>query len=381
MPIVFQNIHSSCLSIICLASSVLLLIGAQKHDASRRQIDLLPNWVTSFDGFQQYDPQTPAFQASQSLAPQLGGDTRTLAQNQYTSIVVFGGSWADNAHPRPKRYAWTLKAPPYYQGRYSNGIIWAEYLSNSLLTGEKVTLHDYAYIYLMLVIGRLNGATVPFYISGRSESIKSLKYGHDAIKADSTLSMPDFLAKAFRRVDKQISELQDQVTKARRDISVNRLPCDFFIIPIPPLETVPTFASQASYLAKNSTTLARRYVQVIGEMSHRYNQGISRFVSEMQMTTNSLTSSGWVKTYDFERFWRDIIARWSQSQPAASNTPCLRNVSHTQVICSDPERYVYWDSLHPTTTIHKVIAQSLLPCYQSMKITFSCWSTICLLSN
>ncbi|EGG12114.1 uncharacterized protein MELLADRAFT_59331 [Melampsora larici-populina 98AG31] len=209
-----------------------------------------------------------------------------------------------------------------------------------------------------------------------------------AIKANSTLSRSEVLAKVFCWVDMQITELQHQVTKARQNLSVNSLPCGFFIIPIAPLETVPTFVSQASDLAKNSATLARSYLQVIGEMSHSYNWGMSCFVSEMQITTDPLTSPGWVKTYDFEHFWRDFIAHQSQVidyllktdslpqtcqqsyQPTVFNTPCLQEVNGKQVICSDLEQYVYWtmnpmtcsqDSLHPTTTMHQIIAQSLLP--------------------
>lgn len=368
------------MSFICLTSSVLLLVGAQKPDVTRRQL-----YLPAFNhDFQQYYPPSTVSQFRQVSNSQFGGYAHTLARNQHTSIVVFGASWADNAHPRPKRYAGTSKGPPYYQGRYSNGIIWAEYLSNSLLTGEKVPLLDYAYggavannnltytdkpdtstqldTYISDVrkgsIDRGNGRVLHFWWIGINQMTQIWT---DAIKADSTLSVPHVLAHALDRVDKQIVELQRQITKARHDIFVNSLPCDFFIIPIPPMETVPTFVSQASDLAKNSTTLARRYVQVIGAMSHRYNEGILRFVSDMQMATNPSTSSGWVKTYDFERFWRDIIAHRSQYPQAITDTPCLNEVKGTQVICSHPEQYLYWDSLHPTTASHKVIAQSILP--------------------
>ncbi|KAH9807861.1 hypothetical protein DFH28DRAFT_1201179 [Melampsora americana] len=380
-----QNIHPRHLLIIFLASSVLLIVGAQKQHLARQH--LLGNVSSSETGrtydSQQNSPQTPDSHLPRFPLTSLTTlDTGSLASGEYTSIVVFGASWADNAHRRPKKYAGTLRGPPYYQGRYSNGIIWAEYLSSSLLAGKEVPLLDYAYggavsdnnltytnkpdtktqlnQYISDVgngsIDRGDGAVLHFWWIGINQITQIWT---DAIKTDSTLGEPEVLARAFRRVDKQINELQAQVTKARQDIPVNKVLCDFFIIPIPPLETVPTFIYQASRLAKKSTTLAEKYVQLIGKLSHRYDQGISRFVSEMQSSTDS-TPSGWVKTYDFEGFWRDVIANMSQYQFTVSRTTCLHRVNGKQVPCSHPDEYIYWDSLHPTTAMHQVIANSLL---------------------
>ncbi|EGG12116.1 uncharacterized protein MELLADRAFT_59333 [Melampsora larici-populina 98AG31] len=348
---------------------------------------------------QQNLPQTPDFQSPRPPTSFLiHFDPDSLAAGEYSSIVVFGASWAgkepvqctlvvpinhasfldchhsptDNAHRRPKKYAGTLRGPPYYQGRYSDGIIWAEYLSRSLLTGEKVPLLDYAYggavannnltytdkpdtstqlnQYISDVrngsINRGNGHVLHFWWIGINQSTQIWT---DAIKADSTLSIPGVLDKAFLRVDKEITELKRQVTKARQDLAVNKIPCDFFIIPIAPLETVLTFKSQASDLAKKSATLAGKYVQLIGKLSHRYNQGISRIVTEMQSSTDNPTPSGWVRTYDFESFWRDVIAdpRQTLSHYACS----AQSFNHEN--CSQ-------DSLHPTTAMHKVIAESIL---------------------
>ncbi|EGG12115.1 uncharacterized protein MELLADRAFT_102077 [Melampsora larici-populina 98AG31] len=343
MPFFPQNAHARYLSIIFLASLVLSLAGVRRKSAARPQfLSYLSSYETTLTyNSQQNLGQTPDSRSSQFPSTSLINlDTDSLASGEYTSIVVFGASWADNAHPRPKKYAGTLRGSPYYQGRYSNGIIWAEYLSNRLLTGENIPLLDYAYGGAV-ANNNLTYTEIPDTSTELNQYISDVRNGSinrgygpvlhfwwiginqitqiwtDAIKADSTLSMPDILAKASRRVDMQITELQRQVTTARQDLSVNSVPCDFFIIPIPPLETVLTFKYQASDLAKNSKTLAKS-------------------------------------------FWRDVIANPRQYQFVIPDKACLHYVDGNQVSCSEPDEYVYWDSLHPTTAMHGVIADSLL---------------------
>ncbi|KAK4704619.1 hypothetical protein P7C70_g1589, partial [Phenoliferia sp. Uapishka_3] len=62
-----------------------------------------------------------------SLTPRTNANLKTF----YSSLVAFGASYTDNAHPRPAQYAGSLRNYPPYNaagGRYSNGQVAVEYM-------------------------------------------------------------------------------------------------------------------------------------------------------------------------------------------------------------------------------------------------------------
>ncbi|EGF98415.1 uncharacterized protein MELLADRAFT_79698 [Melampsora larici-populina 98AG31] len=369
----FKNVSARHLLIVYLASSALVLVGARTRVVSRREL--------SFVSFES------------RLSVDLESRQSSQTSEKHTSIVVFGASWADNAHPRPDKYKGTFRDPPYYKGRYSNGIIWAEYLAQSLLTGRNIPLLDYAYggavasntltytdkpdtntqsdTYISDVrngkINRGAGPVLHFWWIGLNQITQIWT---DAIKADPTARQPDVVAKAHSQVQDNVAELKRQVVKVMQDPAVQRAPCDFFIVPIPNMAEVLTFQFQAVDLSKNVTQLAKTYVDFIGDLSYAYNQGIARFVSEMQTTYGSPTTHGWVRTMDFESFWKSAIDDPRKYQLEVSDKACLQSVNGTQVVCANPEKYVFWDSLHPTTAMHKLIAANLVPAINVARLLF-----------
>ncbi|KAJ4394000.1 hypothetical protein N0V93_003217 [Gnomoniopsis smithogilvyi] len=65
----------------------------------------------------------------------------TPESTRYSSMVVFGDSFSDNGNGsyRISNGTWPL-VPPYHQGHFSNGPIWAQYLASNL----SLPLYDYA---------------------------------------------------------------------------------------------------------------------------------------------------------------------------------------------------------------------------------------------
>ncbi|KAH9469042.1 hypothetical protein Pst134EA_009564 [Puccinia striiformis f. sp. tritici] len=64
---------------------------------------------------------------------------------QYSSVVIFGASDCDDAHPRSPIFADTVRGAPYWHGRFTNGRVFGEYLGASTLTGNNITQLNYAY--------------------------------------------------------------------------------------------------------------------------------------------------------------------------------------------------------------------------------------------
>lgn len=52
---------------------------------------------------------------------------------------------------------------------------------------------------------------------------------------------------------------------------IGSVPSDFLLLPIPPLEIVPTFSYQAQSLANGNSTTAATYLEYIGTLTQQYN--------------------------------------------------------------------------------------------------------------
>lgn len=68
----------------------------------------------------------------------------------YSTLAVFGASYCDNAHPRSSTFGYSITSSPYWNGRWSNGPVWAEYLSAAIGpvsngVQSNATLLDYAF--------------------------------------------------------------------------------------------------------------------------------------------------------------------------------------------------------------------------------------------
>ncbi|KAF3762181.1 hypothetical protein M406DRAFT_332568 [Cryphonectria parasitica EP155] len=79
--------------------------------------------------------------ATGALAKPFHTGRSTDSGSTFSSIVVFGDSFSDNGNGsyRISNGTWPL-VPPYYQGHFSNGPVWPQYLASNL----SIPLYDYA---------------------------------------------------------------------------------------------------------------------------------------------------------------------------------------------------------------------------------------------
>jgi phospholipase/lecithinase/hemolysin len=79
---------------------------------------------------------------------------RASAQNQFSSIVVFGDSLSDPGN-LPKLLNINYPPPPYFENQFSNGPVYAKYLND--LFGIGAPLQDYAIGGAMTGVGNISG--------------------------------------------------------------------------------------------------------------------------------------------------------------------------------------------------------------------------------
>lgn len=260
----------------------------------------------------------------------------------YDAIYVFGDSYCDvgNLFILSKG---ADPAPPYYNGRFSNGPIWVDHLAGTLALPMQPALNpaggtDYAFggaevINPVPVAPGVNIPTIPqqvaLYLSqhGGKADPKALYIleggGNDIVDAKGVGS-PDYLG------------FQIALGISSVEVALRRAGAKNFLIPtlidvshLPVAKPFAPFAQQASLAANKYLDSFLLVEQLIQGMRIRRIQVYDLFQGIFTDTTHF----GFTDVTD----------------------PCL-----TTTICSDPDHTFFWDLYHPTVFGHSLIAATAL---------------------
>ncbi len=309
--------------------------------------------------------RTPAYQRRRLLrlfSALLLTFTAVLAQAQeYTSIVVFGDSLSDTgnfAHLTEAKYGVRIPGPEadYTDGRFTDGDdtlpaardyfgVWIEQyaamlpskpiIKNSLDGGT-----DYAYGFATTG----SGTGVVTFGPSDSLSVNVNNIGQQ---------ITDYLATSPRISDRTLfvvwggaidvlnATSSDDVIKAAFDqaINIQRLidaGATHFIIPnLPPLGSVPRLngSPTTSIPATKASVLYNQVLAAGLAILHDFNLG--RHLQLVQL---------------------DVFALFNQIIASPSKYGLADVTTSSQGIPTDPDTYLFWDDLHPTTHGHNILA-------------------------
>ncbi|UQC81431.1 GDSL-like Lipase/Acylhydrolase, partial [Colletotrichum lupini] len=271
-----------------------------------------------------------------------------------TSIVVFGDSFSDNGNgaARVSNNAWPIDK--YYKGRFSNGIVWAEYVaanlslplydyavggattSNALVQGYTGAKGDIAVPSVLdqvvSFLGKINpqGGAFEAYDSMAMESPLLIMFaGANDILFNANISA----SQSYQILRQAEAQLRDAYPSARvltlTPPDISRLPYGFYL---------------EDNLAKNQL---RTFTGQLGELLDRSKTGAVNL--DLRPLFDDFEYYASPRAYGF-----DPLGKYGSClEGAYGETP---NVT----ICGDPDRRVYWDEYHPTTHTHSWIAKEVL---------------------
>ncbi|GAA5910020.1 uncharacterized protein JCM6883_000524 [Sporobolomyces salmoneus] len=301
----------------------------------------------------------------------------------YSAVVAVGASYTDNGHKRDSKYSSSLRNyHPYdkYGGKYTNGKVAVEWMVDSSVSpalprgGSLPVLQDYAYGGSVVKNG-LSGTSanspaavdqIATYLSDLKSGSFSpgkgrvLHYFNSGINPVSQLwnnaMSQGFSSSAKANAVAGISANIQAYSTAIRSIASDKKAqaklagSDFVIVGIPPLEIVPTFANQVPSSVSKSDALA-----FLKQLSDQYNAGLKKITSSLR----SQATSSRVFYYDLASLWYSMNS--SPSSFGITTSPVTKACynSSTGGICSNPNNFLYWDTLHPTTSVMKVMAQRI----------------------
>ena len=245
----------------------------------------------------------------------------------YTALVAFGDSYTDTGNV-------PSSAPNYYYGRFSNGPLWIEYLSQllgfSFSAGNNYALSGSESDELGVEISRFPGTTdsgnVLFAIwSGNNDFVNRLKLGYDDYGWNT-------------QVAHTLSSLSTATDLLYQKGARHLLLCNQIDITRIPSVLRVYDGTYRTYIRSKINSLNSQLNQAVPGIVATH-PGLEIFLIDTFTRFNDLLDH-----YTDYGFTQDLIG--------ALNDPALTDKSFT----GPGSNYVFWDNDHPTTKAHGLIA-------------------------
>lgn len=328
----------------------------------------------------------------------------TACAGQIKQIVFLGDSLSDNGNLY-KLLHFIPKSPPYYQGRFSNGPTWAEHVGQKYANQYGVDYKNFAYggatalrhpIYKkhfnipITLETEYNLYNLSALFEDKSKTLFTIWIG-----ANDYLDAPD--AEADKLASNVVTHISDTIEKL-----IDHGAQHFLILNLPDLAKTPlaTRSQQTEKMALFSATHNLKLSAAIHQLQQKYPE-----VAFITVDTNAIFAAIMNDPITFSQqygidlkntthaCWEDKIQNNALREQTSlqkdivqliqgsndpvvknmdpnvlnsfiTNSPALKQAYHTAFLqdngampCERADQYVFWDQLHPTDVIHKVISQ------------------------
>lgn len=323
-------------------------------------------------------------------------------------LVFFGDSLTDNGNLYGHSFGYLPKSPPYYQGRFSNGFTWAEYLADYYQKNYAIPSDNYAVGGATAALRNPFKEFIPFKME--EEVVDYIFRTHNqANEPASTLyfiwiGANDYLIEQTEDPD----TLTDEVINALiSDIQrlVDRGAKHFIVFDLPDLGKIPNDGGDPTMFARLSalsvlhqqklTTAIAKYkeqhpevtissiniMRLFTDLIEHPEKFNDRFHMHITDTTHTCWNGGYtVRKNQLTMDLQQASLALSQTQlPAFAqyvmHSPSLNEayrISQLQAAgltpCEHPENYLFWDHFHPTTVIHQILAEVLIDHLKNQKL-------------
>lgn len=262
----------------------------------------------------------------------------------YSQLIVFGDSLSDNGNLKALI---GIPGASYYQGRFSNGPVAVEVMAKQL----GLSLTDYAYGGAQTGRGNLIGSL----LDGTGIQAQVEKFGSGLAAANQVADASalyvvwgganDFLTGNAMRSQstavKAAAHLQDSI------ISLYQLGArDFFVPLLPDLGLTPS--------ALHNEDPSGEYSAIATSGSVRFNSFLTDDLQELQGSLPGVN----IQSFDTLSFFRtQVLVRAAASFNVTD--ACYSGSSAVPgTMCSNPDQYVFWDSVHPTAIEHDELGRA-----------------------
>lgn len=251
-----------------------------------------------------------------------------------TEMYVFGDSLSDvgtvfrltaGMYP-PQAY--------YFQGRYSNGQVWVEYLASRLRLSATQT-YNFAYG------GATTSSNSNSLVPGLLTQVQSFTQTHQKTNPDGLYVLWAGANDYLQGVSNATAPVEN-VTKAIAslvDVGAKKI----LVANLPNLGQLPATRTNG-----NSKSL--------NELTQAHNQGLRRSLKILSQQYSDLQTA----TLDANTLYREAIAN-----PAAFGfTNVISACMSSPASYAKPDQFLFWDSIHPTTAAHRILGETAFSAIQ-----------------
>jgi phospholipase/lecithinase/hemolysin len=291
----------------------------------------------------------PQFDFANPLTIDLGN---TLNDRGFDQLVVFGDSLSDTGNLSKGLGGQFPPSPPFFNGRFSDGPLWLEYLAPELGISQVI---DFA----------VGGST-----TGRSNIASLLAAGQDLGNLPGVLDQIDLFAG-------QLAASGAPQANPNALYVVWGGANDFLSLPPEPLAAIQSVLTSIGNVAQAVTTLAGLGAKTI-LVPNLPDLGVTPFVAARNRTTQATLFSGLFNTLLLGTLGRlesdlgiDIVQvdTFSLSEAIArrpsefgftnTTTALFQQLASLPTQPVNPAAFVFADDFHPTTAVHRLISDAV----------------------
>ncbi|KAG9287026.1 hypothetical protein G9A89_022990 [Geosiphon pyriformis] len=260
-------------------------------------------------------------------------------KKKYNKLVVFGDSFSD-AGNAAKIAPTGFLTESDYQGRPSNGPIWAEYLGGFL--GAEIDIFAYigattdsdviqGYIPDETNSTRVNIPGIAQQVDSYKETVKPGDDLNKTLVVSWGPILTDYLYTNFTAEPEQVVQRIAKTWSTLYKIGVR----NFLVPSVPNLSATPAFKLGRPELAD---TFFQIYL--------KQNEFLENAITDFKSTNPDVK----VYTADYNKFVTNTTAAEKYGGITEFESACLNRAARPKVpACNNPEDYLYWDGVHLTT--------------------------------
>lgn len=254
----------------------------------------------------------------------------------FSRVYAFGDSLVDNGNAYQLTGGAIPPEPFYDNGRFSNGPVWVEYLADALGIQET----NYA-------VGGANTNTSntlipnnPLNLPGLTQQIQS--FVADYPQADENglyvvwAGANDYLGAGVTNPLQPVNNLASTVATLASVGAKN-----FLVVNLPDLGNLPG-------------TNGSIYSGGLNYLTGLHNSALSQTLNGLNQQQPNIN----ITLLDINSLINQAIASPGAFGFTNVTDPCLNLTAQT--ICANPDEYLFWDAIHPTTSTHKIVAGAAL---------------------
>ncbi len=262
----------------------------------------------------------------------------------YSDLIVFGDTLSDMGNAAQATFG-LQPGPIYFEGRFSNGRVYAELLSDQL---DLETLTPSASGGGNFAFGGARtsgtGGLAGLFIEDIDEQV-------DEFLADGSVD-PQALLVVFAGANDLLNDQTDistpvdnLMTDLQRLIAADGR--QFLVLNLPPLGSAPRFNADPAQAA------------AMNEITMQFNAALWAGLDELETAETDVE----IFRLDVAGLFQDVLTDpetfgfVNVTDPAAPGLEPGDASYDTSLIVSDPNSYLFWDELHPTAAAHAFLAQ------------------------